>query len=118
MRLYAEDPLNGFLPTPGHLICFSPATVEVRIDFYRHIYIQGVRYDSGVESGSEISIFYDPMVAKIISWGRDRNMALQRLRKALAETAVVGLTTNQNFLLHVRLSSFLFCCSYPGSRTP
>eukprot|EP01128_Nolandella_sp_AFSM9_P012304 TRINITY_DN9143_c0_g1_i1.p1 TRINITY_DN9143_c0_g1~~TRINITY_DN9143_c0_g1_i1.p1 ORF type:complete len:754 (+),score=133.26 TRINITY_DN9143_c0_g1_i1:74-2263(+) len=85
-RLYAEDPLNQFLPTPGRLVHFTPAQVE------------GVRYDSGVQSNSEISIHYDPMVAKVIARGPTRAVALQRMRRALAETVIVGLCTNQAFL--------------------
>jgi len=86
-RLYAEDPQNNFMPAPGRLIYFVPAQVE------------GVRYDSGVESGSEISMYYDPMIAKVIAYGETRHHCLQRMLQALKKTVIVGLTTNQQFLL-------------------
>eukprot|EP01125_Pyxidicula_operculata_P012863 TRINITY_DN4242_c0_g2_i2.p1 TRINITY_DN4242_c0_g2~~TRINITY_DN4242_c0_g2_i2.p1 ORF type:complete len:692 (+),score=134.93 TRINITY_DN4242_c0_g2_i2:172-2076(+) len=89
-RLYAEDPLNDFVPCPGKILQFIPAQVE------------GIRYDSGVTSGSEISIYYDPMIAKVIAWGRSRSESLQKMRAALLNTVFVGTsTTNQKFLLAV-----------------
>jgi len=88
-RIYAEDPSNGFMPSPGRLIYYVPATVE------------GVRYDSGVESGSEISMFYDPMIAKVIAYGDTRQHCIARMIQALKHTVLVGLTTNLQFLLQV-----------------
>lgn len=81
--------MNHFLPAPGKLLKWIPADVE------------GVRYDSGIRSNAEISMHYDPMVAKIIAHGPTRDVALQRMRAALQGTVVIGLVTNQRFLLAV-----------------
>ena len=86
-RLYAEDSGNGFLPASGTVNEWIPFETE------------GIRYDSGVESGSEISIYYDPMISKIIAHGPDRLTALKRLEYALSKTVCSGLTTNQQFLI-------------------
>ena len=86
-RLYAEDPDRDFLPQTGTLEYLSfPA--------------QGphVRIDAGVRAGDEISVHYDPLIAKLIVWDTDRAAAVRRLRSALEETGVVGLTTNLPFL--------------------
>jgi acetyl/propionyl-CoA carboxylase alpha subunit len=88
-RLYAEDPLNEFFPSPGKLHKFLPARIE------------GVRYDSGVQSGTEISIYYDPMIVKVIAYGRDRAESLQKMRRALSQSIIIGPATNQLFLLQV-----------------
>ncbi len=82
-RLYAEDPAAGFLPATGVLRAFSAPP--------------GVRVDSGVREGSEVSTSYDPMLAKVIAHGRDRTDALDRLDRALADLAVVGVSTNAAF---------------------
>jgi acetyl-CoA carboxylase biotin carboxylase subunit len=81
-RLYAEDPAGGFLPQTGPVLVFAPPRAD------------DLRVDSGVESGSEVSRFYDPMLAKIIVHGPDRHVALERLLWALRHTAVLGVTTN------------------------
>ena len=86
-RIYAEDPVKGFLPASGqlhHLI--YPAEGE------------GLRVDAGAKAGEAISPFYDPMFAKVIAWGSERAVALARLRRALAELRVVGVATNSAFL--------------------
>ena len=82
VRLYAEDPFRGFAPSPG------------RIELLRLPEGPGVRNDCGVYEGAEVTIHYDPMLAKVIVWGRDRPHALARLRRALAETRVEGIRTN------------------------
>jgi acetyl-CoA carboxylase biotin carboxylase subunit len=82
VRLYAEDPYNRFAPSPG------------RIGWLRLPQGPGVRNDSGVYGGSEISIYYDPMLSKLIVWGRDRAEALRRLGRALDELRVEGIRTN------------------------
>lgn len=82
VRLYAEDPFRGFAPSPG------------RIELLRLPEGPGVRNDCGVYEGAEVTIHYDPMLAKLIVWGRDRAQALARLRRALAETRVEGIRTN------------------------
>ena len=82
VRLYAEDPYRGFAPSPG------------RIDLLRWPQGPGVRNDVGVYEGSEIPIHYDPMLGKLIVWGADREQALQRLGRALAELRIEGVATN------------------------
>jgi 3-methylcrotonyl-CoA carboxylase alpha subunit len=84
-RLYAEDPAKGFLPSIGRLDRF-------RIG-------EGCRIDTGVEQGADISPFYDPMIAKVIASGPDRETARHRLREALAATAIYPLQTNAGFLV-------------------
>ena len=87
VRLYAEDPDQGFLPGSGRLQTLRlPATSA------------HVRIDSGVIEGDNVSVFYDPMIAKMIVWDRDRNAALQRMREALAEVCVIGPKSNVAFL--------------------
>jgi acetyl-CoA/propionyl-CoA carboxylase biotin carboxyl carrier protein len=85
-RLYAEDPDRGFLPTGGRALVFEEPSGE------------GVRVDSGIASGTDVGTTYDPMLAKIIAWGPDRDRALARLDRALAGTAVLGFATNLEFL--------------------
>ena len=86
-RIYAEDPARDFLPATGKLVhlAFPGASDDVRVD-------------AGVEAGGEITPWYDPMIAKLIAWGRDRNAALARLTQALREVEVAGVTTNVAFL--------------------
>ncbi|HEY4369142.1 MAG TPA: acetyl/propionyl/methylcrotonyl-CoA carboxylase subunit alpha [Steroidobacteraceae bacterium] len=86
-RVYAEDPQRGFLPAIGKLTHVRPPQES-----------EHVRVDSGVRSGDEISVYYDPMIAKLIVWDQDRTAALQRLRRALAEYEIAGVTTNIGFL--------------------
>jgi acetyl-CoA carboxylase biotin carboxylase subunit len=84
-RIYAEDPDNGFMPSPG------------RIAGLRAPQGPGVRDDSGVEEGGEVPIFYDPMISKLITWGDDRPHALARMARALAEYEVRGIRTTIPF---------------------
>jgi 3-methylcrotonyl-CoA carboxylase alpha subunit len=88
-RLYAEDPGAGFLPQSGTVVDWYLPPAE------------GLRVDSGVEVGSEVSIHYDPMLAKIITSGASRALAIQRMRRALRSLSVQGVTTNRQFLLRV-----------------
>jgi 3-methylcrotonyl-CoA carboxylase alpha subunit len=85
-RLYAEDPQHGFLPSSGKIYALHLPTG------------QGIRVDSGVEEGGEVTPFYDPMIAKIIAHGASRDEALDRLSKALGETLVAGPRVNAAFL--------------------
>jgi acetyl-CoA/propionyl-CoA carboxylase biotin carboxyl carrier protein len=85
-RVYAEDPRAGFLPTGG------------RVKHVRHPAGEGVRVDSALEDGLDVSSDYDPMLAKVIAWGPDRDAARRRLVQALDDTAVFGITTNIEFL--------------------
>jgi len=89
-RLYAEDPERGFLPSTGRIR---------RLRFPTEL--EHVRVDTGVREGDEVSIHYDPMVAKVIAWGTDRGEALARLRTALELTDVEGLRTNTRFLWEI-----------------
>jgi acetyl-CoA carboxylase biotin carboxylase subunit len=84
-RIYAEDPDNGFLPSPG------------RIQGLRIPQGPGVRDDSGAYEGGEVPIYYDPMISKLITWGEDRPHALARMRRALAEYEVRGIKTTIPF---------------------
>lgn len=86
-RLYAEDPARDFLPAPGRVFAFE--TPEGRPD---------IRIDTGVRSGDDIAVAYDPMIAKVIAHGPDRNAAIAALDRALAELVCIGPTTNQAFL--------------------
>ena len=86
-RIYAEDADRGFLPSIGRLVhVAAPATGP------------HVRIDTGIEEGDEITPHYDPMVAKLIVWDEDRDAALARMRRALADYRVAGVTTNIPFL--------------------
>ena len=89
VRLYAEDPASGFLPQSGTIVDWHLPPAE------------GIRVDGGVETGSEVGIYYDPMLAKIIASGETRALALQRMRQALRSLSVQGVTTNREFLLRV-----------------
>jgi 3-methylcrotonyl-CoA carboxylase alpha subunit len=89
VRLYAEDPAAGFLPQSGKVVDWNLPPAE------------GLRVDNGVEAGSEVSIHYDPMLAKIISSGATRSLAIQRMRQALRSLSVQGVTTNRELLLRV-----------------
>jgi 3-methylcrotonyl-CoA carboxylase alpha subunit len=82
-RLYAENPFEAFLPSTGHIGRFRHPTTG-----------RELRIDTGVAGGDEVSIFYDPMLAKIISWGEDRPAAIANLKRALARTVLTGPRTN------------------------
>lgn len=86
-RVYAEDPANGFAPRTGRIERLALAHG-----------VEGVRIDSGVEEGSEVGPFYDPLLAKLIVHGPDRESARGRLERALDRSAVLGLRTNLDFL--------------------
>jgi acetyl-CoA carboxylase biotin carboxylase subunit len=86
VRLYAEDPANGFLPSVGKVFDFHVPELG------------GFFVDSGIESGGEVSMHYDPMAAKLIAWGEDRRDATARMVRALEGLSVQGLTTNRSFL--------------------
>ena len=88
-RITAEDPFNDFLPATGVL------------QYLRVPSGPGVRWDSGVEAGNDVTLFYDPLLAKLITWGETREIAVQRMRRALRELVIVGLPTSQPFHLRV-----------------
>jgi 3-methylcrotonyl-CoA carboxylase alpha subunit len=82
-RLYAEDPDRDDLPSPGRVLHFVAPEGP------------GVRFDAGIAQGSEISVHYDPLLAKVVTWGRDRGEAVARMSAALSRTVVLGVSTNQ-----------------------
>ncbi|HET6566536.1 MAG TPA: acetyl-CoA carboxylase biotin carboxylase subunit [Rhodothermales bacterium] len=84
-RVYAEDPANNFLPDPGPLLRHAAPSGY------------GVRVDAGVEQGGEVLIYYDPMISKLITWGRDRAEAIRRMQRALAEYEIAGVQTTIPF---------------------
>lgn len=81
-RIYAEDPENNFLPSTGKLIEFQTPSGP------------GIRVDAGFTRGSIISLYYDPLIAKLAAWGKTREEAIERLKRALAEFQIAGVTTN------------------------
>ena len=86
-RVYAEDPFRNFLPSMGRLVYYRPPAED---DY--------VRVDTGVFEGGEVSMYYDPMVAKLITWGEDREQAMAKMRAALDKFIVRGISTNISFL--------------------
>lgn len=84
-RVYAEDPANNFLPAPGTLVQHVPPAGN------------GVRLDAGVEEGCEISLFYDPMISKLCTWGASRDVAIRRMSRALDEYEIAGVPTTIPF---------------------
>ncbi|MCW8861286.1 MAG: acetyl/propionyl/methylcrotonyl-CoA carboxylase subunit alpha [Rhodospirillales bacterium] len=89
-RIYAEDPDRNFLPATGTLRRLRFPVEEPH-----------VRVETGVREGDEVSIYYDPMIAKLVVWGEDRNAAVRLLRQALGEVKIAGLSTNVDFLASV-----------------
>ena len=89
MRVYAEQPHNDFLPATGTIALWQPPTHD------------NVRIDAGIVSGDEVSVYYDPMLAKIIAHGPDRQSAIRRLIYALDQTALFGVTNNLRFVRNV-----------------
>jgi 3-methylcrotonyl-CoA carboxylase alpha subunit len=90
VRLYAEDPDGGFLPSIGHLSHLQFPTEG-----------DGIRVDTGVREGDEISPYYDPMIAKLIAHGDTRLSAIRKLIAALRETEIAGIASNRDFLIRV-----------------
>jgi 3-methylcrotonyl-CoA carboxylase alpha subunit len=88
-RIYAEDPAQGFLPQAG------------RLERYREPHLPGVRIDSGGVEGGEVSVYYDPMIAKVIATAETRDLAIARLTVALREFTIAGIRTNLPFLVRL-----------------
>ena len=98
-RIYAEDPARDDLPSPGRVLHLcAPAG-------------PGVRFDSGVEAGSEVTVHYDPLLAKLVTWGADRTESTERMAAALRETVVLGVTTN-----HARLRAIVDHPAFRGGQ--
>ncbi|WP_440064747.1 acetyl/propionyl/methylcrotonyl-CoA carboxylase subunit alpha [Streptosporangium sp. OZ121] len=114
VRLYAEDPARDWLPQSGVLHRFEVPGVDARfapVPGGRH----GLRLDSGVEDGSEIGVHYDPMLAKVVSYGASRPDAVRRLAAALAGARIHGLVTNRDLLVEVlRHPAFLAGDTHTG----
>jgi len=89
VRLYAEDPAHDFMPATGRITLWHPPSGAA------------VRVDAGIETGFEISPFYDAMVAKIIAWGPSREIARKRLLSALRRTALFGVASNRDYLIRI-----------------
>ncbi|HBI15735.1 MAG TPA: acetyl/propionyl-CoA carboxylase subunit alpha [Desulfobulbaceae bacterium] len=87
-RIYAENPLRDFLPSTGRLVYYRPPSIEPG----------RVRVDTGVYEGGEVSMYYDPMIAKLITWGEDRISAINSMREALDEFLIRGIKHNISFL--------------------
>lgn len=85
-RIYAEDPANNFMPGIG------------KLDFYRPPAGPGIRLDNGVREGGEVTVHYDPMLAKLIAWAPDRQAAIEKMSWALSRYAVLGVANNVEFL--------------------
>lgn len=102
-RVYAEDPLNAFAPSPGVLTAYRPPEGP------------WVRVDSGYYAGAEVPMYYDPLLMKIVCWGATREEARKRLLAAIEETTVEGVTTNLP-LLHLVLSSEAFASGNYNTR--
>jgi acetyl-CoA carboxylase biotin carboxylase subunit len=88
-RIYAEDPFNNFLPSAG------------KVHFLKEPSGPGVRHDCGIYSGSEVPIFYDPILAKLIVWAEDRHLSQQRMISALDDYVILGIQTTIGFLKDV-----------------
>ncbi|HRQ41655.1 MAG TPA: acetyl-CoA carboxylase biotin carboxylase subunit [Chloroflexota bacterium] len=88
-RVYAEDPANHFMPSIGEIVHYQRPSGP------------GVRVDDGIDTGTAVTPYYDPMLAKIITWGADRAEAIAKMERALRETAVLGVTTNIPYLLAI-----------------
>ncbi|HEY4586136.1 MAG TPA: biotin/lipoyl-containing protein, partial [Brevundimonas sp.] len=93
-RIYAEDPYRGFLPSIGRLVRYEQPEEGDQGDYT-------VRNDSGVREGDEISMFYDPMIAKLCAWGETRDDAVRGMARALEDTHLAGLGHNVPFLAAV-----------------
>jgi len=115
-RLYAEDPANNFLPATGRVDIWHPAPGPI------------VRYDSGIEAGSEVTVEFDPMLAKVISHAPTRTEAALKLALALERTRLHGVTTNRDFLVAAlrndeflaanTTTDFIDRVGIPGQRVP
>ena len=91
-RVYAEDPDRGFLPSTGRITHYSPPDTRVRESGAY------TRVDTGIDAGGEISMFYDPMIAKLVTWAPDRQQAIEHMQQALDSYRILGVQSNLPFL--------------------
>ena len=103
MRINAEDPARGFVPSPGLVTRFRPPLGA------------GTRVDTAIREGGEIPPFYDSMVAKVIVWDETRELALARARRALSELEVEGVATTRELALEILASHELRSGDYSTS---
>jgi len=97
-RVYAEDPSRNFLPSIGHLKKYKEPEVSPAFPLWDESDPdRRVRIDTGVEEGSEISMYYDPMISKLITWGEDREQAMKVMDRAFDEYVIRGVTHNLGF---------------------
>jgi propionyl-CoA carboxylase alpha chain len=115
-RVYAEDPFRNFLPSTGRLKYFRPPAED-----------EGVRVDTGVFEGGEVSMYYDPMIAKLVTHGSDRTEAIARMRSALDRFVIRGVSHNLSFLsalmahpryIEGRISTHTIAEEYPDGFHP
>jgi acetyl/propionyl-CoA carboxylase alpha subunit len=85
-RIYAEDPSRNFMPSPGQI-----TQLDIPV-------LPNLRIDTGARAGTNVTVYYDPMIAKFIAWGEDRAAAIQTMRDALDGTTIAGVKTNIPFL--------------------
>ncbi|MFC1499864.1 acetyl/propionyl/methylcrotonyl-CoA carboxylase subunit alpha [Candidatus Zixiibacteriota bacterium] len=106
VRVYAEDPENNFFPSPGTITLIDPPAG------------QGVRHDSGVTAGSEVTLYYDPLIAKLITWAPDRPAAIRRMQRALDEYQITGVTTIIPILGEILLQESFLSGEYDTTIVP
>lgn len=104
-RLCAEDPARDFLPDHGFIRLWSPASTSLPSSA-----IQDVRWDTGIGTSSQISVFFDSLIAKIVVWAPSRAAAVEKMAKMMAYTVCIGIRTNQQFLQS--------CLLHPAFRDP
>ena len=102
VRVYAEDPNNDFLPVTGKILRWrEPDDARLVDEGENQHFARGLRIDSSVRSGDEISVYYDPMLAKVIAWAHTREDAIRKLDYALSQLQMLGMNNNISFLRKV-----------------
>ena len=121
-RVNAEDPVRGFLPSTGRLVVFSPPATTLEAGVAREPGMPGLRLDTGVSEGGEISLHYDSMVGKLVACGRDRADAIARMRAGFDAFVVRGVQTNLAFqsalLAHPRFAAGDFDTGFIAEEWP
>jgi len=106
VRIYAEDSENNFFPSPGTISFIDPSAGP------------GIRHDSGVAAGSEVTLYYDPLIAKLITWAPDRGRSIRRMQRALDEYQIAGVTTIIPFLGEILLQESFQSGEYDTTIVP